>query len=169
MVRIFGVVFLVTGVLMSTPAQAQWFWFGWGSYDNSYESSQDNASQYGYSQDDSYGESSGESSYSSSTPIEIYLSSRYGRFGSHEFYALGGRDTHPTPRGTFTVKSTHESFYSRKYKSSMPLSIFFTDQCAIHVGSLRVSSHGCIHVDRETAELLFQYARPGVTRVRVYE
>lgn len=103
-----------------------------------------------------------------STPVEIWLGEQVGRFGPHEFEALGGRNTHPTPRGRFTVKSKHEDFYSRKYKSPMPLAIFFTDQCAIHVGSLRVSSHGCIHVDWEAAQLLFRHAKPGVTRVVVH-
>ena len=101
-------------------------------------------------------------------PIEIWLSQRMGRWGDYYFYALGGKSTHPTPKGTFTVKSKYVDFYSRKYKSPMPLSVFFTDQCAIHVGSLRVSSHGCIHVDGEAAQFIFGYAVPGRTKVRVY-
>lgn len=106
---------------------------------------------------------------SSSTPIRIWLSSGIGDFGGYRFYALGGRESHPTPTGSFTVKSKDEDFYSYKYKSPMPLSVFFTSQCAIHVGSLSVPSHGCIHVDRSTAEMLFSYAKPGKTKVVVYD
>jgi hypothetical protein len=50
----------------------------------------------------------------------------------------------------------------------MPYSLFFTDQCAIHEGSLYLYSHGCIHVNRPTAQLLFKEAVAGKTRVRVY-
>ncbi|MGI8907384.1 MAG: L,D-transpeptidase [Candidatus Sumerlaeaceae bacterium] len=105
----------------------------------------------------------------SQPPIEIWLSQRMGRWGDYYFPALGGKSTHPTPRGKFRVISKYEDFYSRKYKSPMPLSLFFTDQCAIHVGSLRVSSHGCIHVDWQTGDYLFRYASSGKTEVRVYE
>lgn len=102
------------------------------------------------------------------TPIEIWLSKGTGRYGDIQFQALGGRKTHPTPKGTFYVKSMYRDFYSRKYKAPMPLSIFFTGQCAIHVGSLRQKSHGCIHIDRKTAEYLYQRARPGRTRVIIH-
>jgi hypothetical protein len=102
-------------------------------------------------------------------PIEIYLSQGWGRWGQYWFPALGGRESHPTPRGKFSVISKYEDFYSYKYKAPMPLAVFFTDQCAIHVGSLRVSSHGCIHVDWQTGDYIFRYAEPGVTKVRVYE
>lgn len=105
----------------------------------------------------------------SQPPIEIYLNQGMGRWGEYYFPALGGRETHPTPKGKFTVISKSEDFYSRKYKAPMPLAVFFTDQCAIHVGSLRVSSHGCVHVDWQTGDYIFRYADPGRTQVRVYE
>lgn len=104
----------------------------------------------------------------SQPPIEIFLSQQMGRWGDYYFYALGGRSTHPTPKGSFTVKSKHRDFYSNKYKSPMPRSVFFTDQCAIHVGSLRVTSHGCIHVDWEAGQFIYEYAVPGRTKVIVY-
>lgn len=105
----------------------------------------------------------------SQPPIEIWLSRGWGRWGEYWFPALGGRESHPTPRGKFDVIAKHEDFYSYKYKAPMPLAVFFTDQCAIHVGSLRVSSHGCIHVDWQTGDYIYRYAQPGVTKVRVYE
>lgn len=104
----------------------------------------------------------------SQPPIEIWLSERVGRWGDYVFHALGGKKTHPTPKGTFTVKSKYHDYYSRKYKAPMPRSVFFTSQCAIHVGSLTQKSHGCIHVDWETAEMIYEYAKPGKTKVIVY-
>ena len=109
-----------------------------------------------------------ESLIDTSKPIEIWLGKRIGRWGDYWFHALGGKDTHRTPRGTFTVNAMHKEFYSRKYDSPMPRSLFFTEQCAIHVGSLRVKSHGCIHVDWPTGELLYRLAKTGKTKVKVY-
>lgn len=100
--------------------------------------------------------------------IEIWLSRGYGRFGRVGFSALGGRRSHPTPTGVFTVKGKDADFYSRKYKARMPLSVFFTDNCAIHVGSLRTESHGCIHVSSDAAAYLYNYATPGDTKVIVH-
>lgn len=101
-------------------------------------------------------------------PVEIWLERRMGRIGDYWFEALGGSSKHPTPKGTFTVKAKHEDFYSRKYKAEMPHSVFFTEQCAIHAGSLRVKSHGCIHVSDEAARAIFNYAKTGKTKVKVY-
>jgi lipoprotein-anchoring transpeptidase ErfK/SrfK len=83
------------------------------------------------------------------------------------FPALGG-NRYPTPKGLYTVNFKSENHYSRKYDAPMPYSLFFTDQCAIHEGSLYLYSHGCIHVNRPTAQLLFKEAVAGKTRVRVY-
>lgn len=102
-------------------------------------------------------------------PVEIWLSKRIGRVGDYWFPILGGKKSHPTPKGTFTVKAKHYDFYSRKYKSPMPRSVFFTEQCAIHVGSLKVMSHGCIHVDWEAGQAIYDHARTGKTKVKVYK
>jgi hypothetical protein len=103
-----------------------------------------------------------------STPtIEIFLSSQVGRYKGMIFPALGG-NRYPTPKGLYTVNFKSENHYSRKYDAPMPYSLFFTDQCAIHEGSLYLYSHGCIHVNRPTAQLLFKEAVAGKTRVRVY-
>ena len=108
------------------------------------------------------------SAVSAGPPIEIWLDRGIGRLGNYWFYALGGTSKHPTPKGTFTVKAKHKSFYSNKYDAPMPRSVFFTDPCAIHVGSLRVKSHGCIHVDWPTGQMLYDYARTGQTKVKIY-
>lgn len=103
-----------------------------------------------------------------SKPIEIWLGKRIGRWGDYWFHALGGKETHKTPKGTFTVNNKYKEFYSRKYDSPMPRSVFFTEQCAIHVGSLKVKSHGCIHVDWPTGELIYRLAASGKTKVKVH-
>lgn len=107
--------------------------------------------------------------YSKTPPIEIFLSEQYGRFGDVEFNVLGGSKTHPTPTGTFTIVAKYESFYSNKYKADMPYSMFFTKMCAIHAGSLRTLSHGCIHVDMTAAAYLFYYAEEGETKVIIHK
>ncbi len=101
-------------------------------------------------------------------PIEIWLNKGIGRWGNYWFYALGGTNKHPTPKGTFTVKAKHKEFYSNKYDAPMPRSVFFTEQCAIHVGSLRTRSHGCIHVDWPTGQMIYDYSRTGKTKVKIY-
>jgi len=106
--------------------------------------------------------------YGKNPPIEIWLDMRLGRLKDHWFEALGGSKKNPTPTGKYTVKAKHEDFYSNKYKAEMPLSVFFTEQCALHVGSLRVRSHGCIHLERDAAQALFDYAKEGDTKVIVH-
>ncbi len=104
----------------------------------------------------------------SSKPIEIWLGKQVGRWGDYWFPALGGKSSHRTPQGKFTVKARHKEFYSRKYESKMPRSVFFTEQCAIHVGSLKTKSHGCIHVDWEAGELIYDLSKTGKTKVIVH-
>lgn len=103
-----------------------------------------------------------------SKPIEIWLGDQVGRWGDYWFPALGGKSTHRTPKGKFTVKARHKEFYSRKYESKMPRSVFFTEQCAIHVGSLKTKSHGCIHVDWEAGQLIYDLSKTGKTKVIVH-
>lgn len=106
--------------------------------------------------------------YGDNPPVEIWLDMRVGRIGDYWFEALGGSNSHPTPKGTYTVKAKHEDFYSRKYEAEMPFSVFFTEQCAIHEGSLRVRSHGCIHVSPEAARRIFEYSKVGNSKVKVH-
>ena len=107
--------------------------------------------------------------YGDHPPVEIWLGMRVGRIGDYWFEALGGSSSHPTPKGTYTVKAKHEDFYSRKYEAEMPYSVFFTEQCAIHEGSLRVRSHGCIHVGPEAARKIFAYSKVGNSKVKVHK
>jgi lipoprotein-anchoring transpeptidase ErfK/SrfK len=102
-----------------------------------------------------------------STPtIEIFLSRQAGRYNGMIFPALGGK-RYATPKGNFRVNFKSKDHYSRKYDSPMPYSLFFTAQCAIHEGSLYLYSHGCIHVNQPTAQMLFDAAVAGRTPVVV--
>ena len=105
---------------------------------------------------------------STATPIEIWLSERRGRFGPHTFAALGGTPKDPTPTGRFRVVKKQEDYVSRKFETDMPYAVFFTQACAIHVGSLGDPSHGCIHVDWAIGELMYRYAKPGRTPIIIH-
>lgn len=146
-----------------SPAPAQtWGGYSWAPSRNDYQPA---AAYYGSGRSI---QPRYDAEVSADTPIEIFLSDRMGRFGPYVFPALGGRPTQQTPKGTFTVKFKSKDHYSYKYKAPMPLSLFFTDQCAIHIGSLEHESRGCVHVDPPTAEMLWHYAKAGRTKVKVY-
>jgi hypothetical protein len=102
------------------------------------------------------------------TPIELWLSRGVGRYGPHRFDMLGGRSSKPTPIGTFTLQRKAEDYFSRKYKAPMPLAQFFTAECALHVGSLETPSRGCVHLDWETAGLMWRNTRTGRTKVIIH-
>jgi lipoprotein-anchoring transpeptidase ErfK/SrfK len=90
-----------------------------------------------------------------------------------EFPVLSGDDetTHP---GTYTVKMKDDSYYSRKYQTWMPYSIFFDlkNRRAIHEGYVgppeerkMYATPGCIHVESPYIEWLFDWADEGTTAV----
>lgn len=100
--------------------------------------------------------------------IEIWLGERKGRFGEFEFEALGGRPSYPSPTGAFMVEWKSRHWWSKQWQAEMPYSVFFKDGSAIHAGSLRTMSHGCIHVSDSVARHLFNATKEGQTRVFVY-
>ncbi len=67
-----------------------------------------------------------------------------------------GRKGWRTPPGTFTV-----TFKSKNHRSTifdnapMPYSVFFNGGIAFHQGSLRVPSHGCVHLSKGAAQKYF--------------
>lgn len=79
-----------------------------------------------------------------------------------------GRPGYRTARGMFRV-----TFKDRHHRSSqfggapMPYSVFFHRGQAFHEGSLRVPSHGCIHLSHKSAARFFKYLHKGnYVRVR---
>ncbi|MGH3982926.1 MAG: L,D-transpeptidase [Pseudonocardiaceae bacterium] len=68
-----------------------------------------------------------------------------------------GKPGYRTPPGTFTVLWKDRDHRSRAFDNApMPYSVFFTSSgIAFHQGSLKVPSHGCIHLGRGAAVNFF--------------
>lgn len=84
-----------------------------------------------------------------------------------EFPVVTGDDETPTNPGIYRVKLKDESYYSRKYDTPMPYSMFFDlkQMKAIHEGEVPppeikkdLATHGCIHVEPPHIERLFDWA-----------
>ncbi len=91
-----------------------------------------------------------------------------------EFPVVTGDDETPTNPGIYTVKLKDEDYYSKKYDTPMPYSIFFDlrERKAIHEGEVppparkkELATHGCIHVEPPFIERLFEWAEEGTTAV----
>ena len=75
-----------------------------------------------------------------------------------------GRKGYETPTGVFTVLRKEKMHHSSKYNNAaMPDSQFFFGGCALHAGGLPgyPSSHGCVHLPRKFADLLFPITHNG--------
>jgi lipoprotein-anchoring transpeptidase ErfK/SrfK len=92
----------------------------------------------------------------------------------YEFPIITGDDETPTPPGIYVVRVKDEDYYSRKYDTPMPYSIFFDfkGKRAIHEGEVpepalkkTLATHGCIHVERPYIERLFDWTEAGKTVV----
>jgi hypothetical protein len=66
-----------------------------------------------------------------------------------------GRPSAPTDPGTFHVTYKDLHHVSSIYHQAMPYAVFFNGGDAFHEGSLRVSSHGCVHLSRSAAETFY--------------
>ncbi|MDT8912895.1 L,D-transpeptidase [Amycolatopsis sp. PS_44_ISF1] len=68
----------------------------------------------------------------------------------------------PTPAGTFRVQYKDIDHYSKQFHGPMPYSVFFTNTgVAFHQGSLKVQSHGCVHLSHADAVAFFNALKPG--------
>ncbi len=72
-----------------------------------------------------------------------------------------GRPSAPTDPGTFHVSYKDLHHVSSVYHQAMPYAVFFNGGDAFHEGSLRVSSHGCVHMTRSAAETFYDTLAPG--------
>ncbi len=70
-----------------------------------------------------------------------------------------GRQGHSTPLGCRMAFSAERNHWSRKYNAPMPYSVFFRPGIALHVGSLSVKSHGCIHLSNTVASKIYNAYR----------
>jgi lipoprotein-anchoring transpeptidase ErfK/SrfK len=66
-----------------------------------------------------------------------------------------GRKGFRTPPGTFKVSFKSKDHVSTIYDAEMPYSVFFNGGVAFHQGSLKVQSHGCVHLSRTAAQKFF--------------
>jgi lipoprotein-anchoring transpeptidase ErfK/SrfK len=91
-----------------------------------------------------------------------------------EFPVLTGDAETTTEPGIYLVQVKQEDYYSRKYQTPMPYSIFFnyTTRAAIHGGEvpsprLRIgyATHGCIHVKEPDIKWLYDWTEEGRTLV----
>ena len=91
-----------------------------------------------------------------------------------EFPIITGDDESTTDPGIYVVKLKDDNYYSRKYETPMPYSIFFDlkGKKAIHEGEVpppeikkELATHGCIHVEPPYIERLYDWADEGNTVV----
>ena len=72
-----------------------------------------------------------------------------------------GRAGFRTPPGSFRVSFKSRDHISSIYDQAMPYSVFFNGGIAFHQGSVRVTSHGCIHLTAKAARAFFANLQPG--------
>lgn len=91
-----------------------------------------------------------------------------------EFPVMTGDDETTTDPGIYPVKWKEDSYYSRKYQTWMPYSIFFDlkNRKAIHEGAVppaeqrkEYATHGCIHVESPHIERLYHWAEENTSVV----
>jgi lipoprotein-anchoring transpeptidase ErfK/SrfK len=84
-----------------------------------------------------------------------------------EFPVVTGDDETTTNPGIYRVKLKDDNYYSRKYDTPMPYSMFFDlkGMKAIHEGEVpppevkkELATHGCIHVEPPYIERLYEWA-----------
>ncbi len=73
-------------------------------------------------------------------------------------HATGARAS-GRPPGTFRVSFKAADHVSSVYDAEMPYSVFFNGGIAFHEGSLKVLSHGCVHLSGKAARRLLRFAR----------
>ncbi len=91
-----------------------------------------------------------------------------------EFPVLTGDDETTTEPGIYLVRVKEEDYYSKKYRTPMPYSIFFNyqERKAIHEGEvpppqkkIGLATHGCVHVEQPYIKRLYDWTETGRTLV----
>ena len=84
-----------------------------------------------------------------------------------EFPVVTGDDVTTTNPGIYRIRLKDDNYYSRKYDTPMPYSMFFDlkEMKAVHEGEVpppevkkHLATHGCIHVEPPHIERLFDWA-----------
>ena len=93
-----------------------------------------------------------------------------------EFPVLTGDDECPTNPGIYIIRMKIPDYYSNKFDTPMPFSMFFDwpGRRAIHEGGVpgraekrELATHGCIHVEQPKIERLYDWAEAGATALVV--
>jgi hypothetical protein len=71
------------------------------------------------------------------------------------FHVATGRPGFRTPLGDYNFDSMEFKHWSRPYSAWMPYTMFFNGGRALHEGKVGVQSHGCVHLDHDTAQLIY--------------
>jgi lipoprotein-anchoring transpeptidase ErfK/SrfK len=91
-----------------------------------------------------------------------------------EFPVITGDDETTTEPGVYLVHVKEEDYFSRKYQTPMPYSIFFNykERKAIHGGEvppprlkIGLATHGCVHVEQPYIKWLYDWTEAGRTLV----
>jgi hypothetical protein len=91
-----------------------------------------------------------------------------------EFPVITGDDETRTDPGRYLVRAKDEDYFSKKYQTPMPYSLFFDlrDRKAIHEGEVpppaekrELATHGCVNVEQPYMIWLFDWAEEGKTVV----
>jgi lipoprotein-anchoring transpeptidase ErfK/SrfK len=91
-----------------------------------------------------------------------------------EFPVITGDDETITEPGIYLVRVKEENYYSKKYQTPMPYSIFFNyrERAAIHGGEvpppqkkIGLATHGCVHVQQPYIKWLYDWTEVGRTLV----
>ena len=91
-----------------------------------------------------------------------------------DFPVITGDDETTTEPGVYLVRVKDEDYYSRKYQTPMPYSIFFNYQAraAIHEGEVPppklkkgLATHGCVHLEQPYIKWLYDWTEAGSTVV----
>ena len=91
-----------------------------------------------------------------------------------EFSVITGDDETTTEPGIYLVRVKEEDYYSRKYQTPMPYSIFFNykERAAIHGGEVPppqkkrgLATNGCVHVQQPYIKWLYDWTEVGSTVV----
>lgn len=85
----------------------------------------------------------------------------HGRVTYGPVHITSGRRGYRTGIGTFHVTWKDKHHVSSIYHSPMPYSVFFHGGEAFHQGSLRVKSHGCIHLSHRSAVRFYKKLHVG--------
>jgi hypothetical protein len=80
---------------------------------------------------------------------------RDGKVAAGPIRVSHGRAGFRTPPGTFRVSFKDQDHISSVFDQPMPYSVFFNGDIAFHQGSVRVTSHGCVHLPAAAARTFF--------------